>query len=652
MASASASPHPPCPHSGEHNHHSAPARRSLALAPTFPILSTRALPNITFNYTLTDMDTILSYTPSSSGASALTWANTFSDSPAPSVPGRSIFGRGSSLHTTSMAGSTVGWSFYGDAVYVQGNASADARIRLTTDGANADFVPATLNETDSIAWAEVAEGWHDVMLSVLDGEVSLARVVVSTGMRTQAPSFDAARTREELFLTSGERNPFFSTSGKWDASLQVGGDDNTPPQPLSVLNGQPGATFSARVPDNTSYLLLNGTSQPLLSYYTVALSPPLPGSLPEATFNALQGYCNGVTFFMAPLDPEVQYTLTFSVSGNVLTGPVGVHSMKFWSGLWTNGTDPSPNTSSSVPGPSGSDPAQSDPPKSGGVSLAGAIAGGVIAGVAVFAALVAGWFLYRRRQKKIHHKPEDNRFVIEELPDSEGPPYYQGMGSVSSSRPSLIVDPYPYDPANGSPSGSARESSSQTHPLAVSTVPLSPSPEAVPLSPISTTVGDLRSGPTTAALSVAGQTDRVPHSRHGASNRLSLVGLSAEDEEILADPRPRPTPGPSTVAEKRALQAASRRPRARTISRPGEQEVDAGRLPDTVPPSYDPSWAGDYASSLASRSRANSFSDTAHETRRVSRGSMGSQDLARIASLGNVAGMLERELEREQREGR
>jgi hypothetical protein len=98
------------------------------------------------------------------------------------------------------------------------------------------------------------------------------------------------------------------------------------------------------------------------------------------------------------------------------------------------------------------------------------------------------------------------------------------------------------------------------------------------------------------------------------------------------------------VAEKRAL--ARRRPR--TSSRPGEQEVDAGRVPDTVPPSYDPSWAGDYASSLASRSRANSFSE---EDPRVSRLSTGSNDLARIASLGNVAGMLERELEREHSEG-
>jgi hypothetical protein len=159
-------------------------RRSLV--PSFPVLAPRALPNITFNYTLTDMDTLLSYTPSSSGPALLTWENTFSDSPAPSLPGRSIFGRGASLHTTSMPGSTVAWSFYGDGVYVHGNASAAARIRLTTDGANADFVPAELNATDSIAWAEVEEGWHDVMLSVLDGEVSVARVSVRTGMRTQA----------------------------------------------------------------------------------------------------------------------------------------------------------------------------------------------------------------------------------------------------------------------------------------------------------------------------------------------------------------------------------------------------------------------------------------------------------------------------------
>ncbi|BEI88158.1 uncharacterized protein CcaverHIS019_0108760 [Cutaneotrichosporon cavernicola] len=663
MARAS---HHPCPHSdGQHDQpdhpHAHGDRRSLA--PILPVLSTRALPNITFNYSLTDMDTILTYTPSSSGLSALTWENTFSDSPRPSLPGRSIFGRGSSLHTTSMPGSTVGFYFYGDAVYVHGNASTSARIRLTTDGANADFVPATLNETDSIAWAEVEEGWHHVMLSILDGEVSLARVTVRTGMQTQAPNFEAAKTREELFLTGsgdGTRNPFYSMSGKWDSSFQIGGNDNTPPQPLSVLNGKPGASFNVRVPDNTSYLLLNGTSQPLLSYYTVALSPPLPGSLPESTFNAQQGFCNGVNFFMTPLNPEIQYTLAFTVSGNVLTGPVGVHSMTFWSALWTKDTDPNASTSSSSPGASdtsGPSPAPTGSSKGGGVSLAGAIAGGVIGGVVVFAVLFAAWFLYRRRQRKIHHKPEDNRFVVDEVEESGGPPYYresnvngltlEGMGSVASSRPSLIIDPYPYDPAARTPSGTAGDSSRNTHPLAVSTVPLSPG--GAPLSP--TTVA----GGTIAASTVGPRSERAAHTRHGSNNRLSLATLSPEEEEILADPRP-PHPGPSgssTVSEKRALQAAARRPRTRTMSRPGDQEVDAGRVRDTVPPSYDPSWAGDYASSLASRSRANSFGEGAVEGDwRVSRGSMGSNELARIASLGNVAGMLERELEREQREGR
>ncbi|GMK54810.1 hypothetical protein CspeluHIS016_0113960 [Cutaneotrichosporon spelunceum] len=654
-----------CSHpDGQHGlPHALTRRRSLSS--TFPILSPRALPNITFNYTLTDMDTILTYTPSSSGPSAAqTWENTFSDSPKPSVPGRSIFGRGSSLHTTSMPGSTVAFNFYGDAVYVHGNASMSARIRLTTDGANADFVPATLNETDSIAWAEVQEGWHDVMLSVLDGEVSLAKVIVRTGMRTQAPNFDAAKTREELFLIGsgeGTRNPLYSMSGKWDASFQVGGDDSTPQQPLSVLNGKPGASFTVRVPDNTSYLLLNGTSQPLLSYYTVGLSPPVPGSLPEAMFNAQQGFCNGVNFFMAPLEPEIQYTLAFNVSGNVLTGPVGVHSMKFWSALWTNDTtNPNPSSSSASPGASGSPSpshAPTDSRKGGGISLAGAVAIGVVAGVVVFAGLFAFWFLYRQRQKKIHRKSEDNRFAVDEIIDPEGPPYYrentvngltlQGMGSVASSGPSVHLDPYPYDPAGREPSDAAGDTLSQTHPLAVSAVPLSP--VGAPLS--TTTVA----GGTAAGSTVGPRSERAPHTRHGSNNRLAVATLSPEEEEILADPGPaRPQAfGPSTVAEKRAMQAAARRPRARTMSRPGEQEVDAGRvaLPDTVPPVYDPSWAGDYASSLASRSRANSLTGGPVEAdRRVSRASMGSNDLARIASLGNVAGMLERELEREQGE--
>lgn len=177
------------------------------------------------------------------------------------------------------------------------------------------------------------------------------------------PTFDAAKTREEVFLLGsaegeGTRNPFYSMSGKWVPSSHIGCDgeggecaeqyvqaciwpvwtlltaDNTPPQPLSVLNGYPSASFTAQVPDNTSFLLLNGTSQPLLVYYTVTLDPPVPGAPGSATFNALQGYCNGVAYFIAPLDPTVRYNLSLSVGGNVLTGPVGVHSMTFWSALW------------------------------------------------------------------------------------------------------------------------------------------------------------------------------------------------------------------------------------------------------------------------------------------------------------------------------
>lgn len=101
-----------------------------------------------------------------------------------------------------------------------------------------------------------------------------------------------------------------------------------------MLNGHPSSTFTATLPPNMTYFVLNGTSSPTLAYYTVTLTPPPLGGPGSSTFNALQGYTNDVVFYMAPLDPAVQYSVQFGVGGNVLTGNVGVHSMVFWSALW------------------------------------------------------------------------------------------------------------------------------------------------------------------------------------------------------------------------------------------------------------------------------------------------------------------------------
>lgn len=178
------------PHHADRPAHPLPSPPPLLPPSHLHSRSPTPLHNLTFNYTLSDADPLLTYTPSSSGPSALTWQHSFSLSPAPSL-GSSIFGRGESAHTTSMPGSTVGWTFYGTGVYVLGTASEDARVRLTTDGANADFVPSVHNLTDrdgrtEIAWAEAEEGWHDVVLSVLGGTVGVGGVKVRTVMRTQA----------------------------------------------------------------------------------------------------------------------------------------------------------------------------------------------------------------------------------------------------------------------------------------------------------------------------------------------------------------------------------------------------------------------------------------------------------------------------------
>jgi len=144
--------------------------------------------NVTFNWTITDMDTMLAYTPSSTGSAKATWSNTFSGSETP-LAGQSVVGQGQSAHSTSFAGAFVTISFVGTGIYCMGE-HTDASLLFTVDGANIPFDPSKL-KAPLLAYAnaptnKLTYGSHTAVLSLLGGSVSLHNCSIETSVLTQA----------------------------------------------------------------------------------------------------------------------------------------------------------------------------------------------------------------------------------------------------------------------------------------------------------------------------------------------------------------------------------------------------------------------------------------------------------------------------------
>jgi hypothetical protein len=157
-----------------------------------------ALNNVTFNWTLTDMDTILQYSPLGRGLGAV-WSNTFSGSKDPDILGiDSVVGQGVSAHTASEGNSQVTIDFVGTGIFFLGE-SLGSRLRLTVDSVNEpDFLPVNKTAPLFAFRQELPFGNHSATLSLLEGAISLQNVNVQTQILTQAyvvSCFDSFRVR-------------------------------------------------------------------------------------------------------------------------------------------------------------------------------------------------------------------------------------------------------------------------------------------------------------------------------------------------------------------------------------------------------------------------------------------------------------------------
>lgn len=147
-----------------------------------------ALNNITFNWTLTDMDTILQYTPAPTSASETNgWLNTFSDSTNPTFGStNSVVGMGNSSHTTSLPNAYMTIQFVGTGIYLFGTGDDSSLLRLSVDGINADFSPSKLYKPLLGFVNKLPYGDHSAVLSSLGGKTSLQRVNIETAILSKA----------------------------------------------------------------------------------------------------------------------------------------------------------------------------------------------------------------------------------------------------------------------------------------------------------------------------------------------------------------------------------------------------------------------------------------------------------------------------------
>lgn len=191
-------------------------RRALCLSGLVGLTSAPAalgdafMPSLAFNWTIDDLDAQLDWLPDdypNTTRSSYAWSTTFDNTTSPYVPG--MVGVGSSSHSASAVNvtqsndyigpntpygpnvPTLHFRFLGTAVYIYGSAQAPNNnwtippLTLGVDQQETDIshpaVNGLLASRDDLPW-----GYHVVSLFLNFGNVTVDKVVVTTGMKTKA----------------------------------------------------------------------------------------------------------------------------------------------------------------------------------------------------------------------------------------------------------------------------------------------------------------------------------------------------------------------------------------------------------------------------------------------------------------------------------
>lgn len=289
------------------------------------------------------------------------------------------------------------------------------------------------------------------------------------------------------------------------------------------------ATLQYTVAPYTSYLALYGGTSGWNGDYQVSFAPSLAYDASGAKGSEYSTW-RGQDVILWAGPLDPNVNYTMTVKTLLKDWWIDVSKVKEWSALNSTGTAPATVTSKK--------------------SSTGAIVGGVVGGVALLALLLLGLFLYRRKKNRPAAAPLD---IIDD--DITPMPY--------NPNPNVMERQHQHSPLlSGYVFVSTADSSKPTETQYVGGAPA-----------LDRTYTDLSSPGTEGASLLNPHSVYSPTSASASSSSAALAAAS--------------TSGPST-----ARYSAKLPPRAppHEITR---QETDGGVVVNLVPPSYDPSWAGE-----------------------------------------------------------
>ncbi|WOO80218.1 uncharacterized protein LOC62_03G003731 [Vanrija pseudolonga] len=403
-------------------------------------------PNLFFNWTFTDMDAVITYTPDNAGTGTPLWNTSYANSNwANYAPGQT--GAGMSQHSavaTNTNNPGVAFNFLGTGYGLLGQISlpSNGALAVTQDGQQ-QSANAVSNTILSMGTGDYR--YHKIQVALVDTanqanarpSISVTGLTVEYGFYSQAQSISNVNVRTESFVSqNGLRNTFYTVDGTtqaWNVSQSIGGANGQQPTQYPTLRGGNGSGLTFNVPANTSFIMLNGTVGPDQGVVHIVWTPPPPYQDVNynlaVTNNAWQAPS---VLYMGALDPAVSYSVAISADadGTAPVNKIGLASTSFWSAISASGAHPGAPSSSSI---------NYTPSSGGSKTPVGAIVGGVVGGLAAIAAVVAAIFFLRRRKR--HTNDFDNdKFEIEDGQAVTATPFISpGSGAGNTHNPALVA---------------------------------------------------------------------------------------------------------------------------------------------------------------------------------------------------------------------
>ncbi|BEI96347.1 hypothetical protein CcaverHIS631_0112960 [Cutaneotrichosporon cavernicola] len=274
----------------------------------------------------------------------------------------------------------------------------------------------------------------------LPGVYNVRGFVVTTGLLSDAETFDKVPQSTDSFVVDGKANPEFKVDGSaWTVNTSTIYDDSTARNVTELFcpQGDQNANVTISVPPRTAFALVNGTVGPdrSVANYHWTPAPPNVSLMDLPGEDTSTPWVSGQVLHAQRLDPDVNYVLNVTQSR---LGSVHLDKVTFYSANATEAPD-------------------------NGQTPVGTIVGGVLGGVGgAFLLAILGFYLcfwrprkHREREAEAALERNNAGFIPFGTNDGDGgqEPLMQETDAGS------VVLPPQYNPEWGAASGSVQGTS-------------------------------------------------------------------------------------------------------------------------------------------------------------------------------------------------